>query len=191
MKSVREVIFFSEKGEDNTDVTLEAARKRAKELGIKEVVVASTRGKVAKKAVEVFKEFDLVIVTWVTGYRKSGEQVFDEESAELVKKHGGKVVTAAHVFTGGVGKAIQDKFTTVSFPGVIAQILRTFGEGTKVCLEVVAAAADAGAITMENDVMVVAGSNVGADTAWVIQPANSRRIFDIKVKELVAKPENF
>ena len=56
---------------------------------------------------------------------------------------------------------------------------------------VVAAAADAGAITMENDVMVVAGSNVGSDTAWVMQPANSRRIFDIKVKELVAKPENF
>jgi hypothetical protein len=190
MKKVKKVIFFSEKGEGNTDKTLEASKKCAEELGIKDIVLASTRGGVVKKAVELFKGYNLVIVTHVSGYKKSGEQEFSDEADKMVREIGGKVVTSAHVFTGGVEKAIQSKFDTVFPAGIIAQILRTFGEGTKVCLEIVAAAADAGAISMENDVIAIAGTNVGADTAWVITPANSRRIFDMKVRELIAKPSD-
>jgi hypothetical protein len=35
--------YFEATGETNTDKTLEVAKKRAQELGIKDIVVASTR----------------------------------------------------------------------------------------------------------------------------------------------------
>ena len=37
-------------------------------------------------------------------------------------------------------------------------------------------------------VLSIAGTGNGADTAIVIQPANSTRIFDMTIKEIIAKP---
>jgi hypothetical protein len=72
--------------------------------------------------------------------------------------------------------------------GIIAQTLRLFGQGMKVVVEIAAMAADAGVIPADKDVLVVAGSNRGADTAVVIKPANSHLLFDMVVKEIIAKP---
>ena len=47
-------MHFDKPGRDNTDSTLEQAYKRAQELGINEVVVASSKGYTAKKTLEVF-----------------------------------------------------------------------------------------------------------------------------------------
>jgi len=49
-------------------------------------------------------------------------------------------------------------------------------------------AADAGLIPIDEDVIAIAGTSRGADTALVIRPANSTNIFDLTIKELVAKP---
>ena len=51
-------------------------------------------------------------------------------------------------------------------------------------------AADAGMIPADRDVVVIAGSSRGSDTAVIIKPANSRRLFDMVVKEIIAKPNN-
>jgi hypothetical protein len=74
--------------------------------------------------------------------------------------------------------------------GIIAQTLRLFGQGMKVVVEIAAMAADAGAIPADKDVLVVSGSGRGADTAVVIKPANSHRLFDMVVKEIIAKPSS-
>jgi len=37
-------------------------------------------------------------------------------------------------------------------------------------------------------VIAIAGSGRGADTAVVIKPANSHRLFDMVIKEIIAKP---
>jgi hypothetical protein len=188
MSIEKSITYFSETGKANSDLTLRLARERAEELGIKNIVVASTWGETGVKAVEIFKDYSVVVVTHVTGYRKPGEQELGEETAEKILERGGKIVTAAHVFTGGVSKAIEGRFGTVYPPGIIAQTLRIFGEGTKVCLEIVAAAADAGVIPVDQNVIAVAGTNVGADTAMVIKPENSKRIFNMVVHEIIAKP---
>ena len=68
------IIYFGKSGPENTAKTLEAAKKRAKELGIKDIVVASTHGGTALKAAEVFKDLrvNLVAVSICESFRKEG-----------------------------------------------------------------------------------------------------------------------
>lgn len=189
MTNKKSIVYFSEPGEDNTDETLKAAIERAEELGIRDVVVASTRGGTGLKVVDIFKGYNVVVVPHVTGMRAPGIQELSEEIAEKIKAGGGKILIGGHTFS-GVNKAIQKKFDTVYPAGIIAQTLRLFGQGMKVCVEIVAMAADAGMIPADRDVVVIAGSSRGSDTAVIIKPANSRRLFDMVVKEIIAKPNN-
>ena len=190
MSLQKSILYFNVLGELNTDETLMAAKERAKQLGINDVVVASTGGATGLKAVVLFKGYNVVVVRHVTGYKEPGVQKMSEEYSNKIYANGGKIVTSEHTFTGGVNKAIENKFNTVYPAGIMAQTLRLFGEGTKVCLECVAMAADAGEIPIDKDVIAIAGTNVGADTAMVLKPAGSRRIFDMRVKEIITKPHN-
>ena len=51
--------------------------------------------------------------------------------------------------------------------------------------------ADAGLIPIDRDIIAIAGSSSGADTALLIKPANASRFFDLKIKEIIAKPKDF
>lgn len=73
---------------------------------------------------------------------------------------------------------------------IIADTLRLFGQGTKVCVEIVSMAIDAGLIPPE-PVVAIAGTGYGADTVLLIEGKNSRKFFDMKVKEVIAKPSDF
>jgi hypothetical protein len=183
----KEILYFESPGEVNTDETLKIAKERADELGIRDVVVASTRGGTGVKAVELFRGYNVVVVPHVTGQREPGQQELTEENMKKIEKAGGKIVIAAHAFS-GVNRAIQAKWETMYPSGIIAQTLRLFGQGMKVVVEIAAMASDAGAIPADKDVLVIAGSSRGADTAVVIKPANSHRLFDMVVKEIIAKP---
>ena len=183
----KEILYFESPGEVNTDETLKIAKERADELGIRDVVVASTRGGTGVKAVELFRGYNVVVVPHVTGQREPGQQELTEENMKKIEKAGGKIVIAAHTFS-GVNRAIQAKWDTMYPSGIIAQTLRLFGQGMKVVVEIAAMASDAGAIPADKDVLVIAGSSRGADTAVVIKPANSHRLFDMVVKEIIAKP---
>jgi hypothetical protein len=65
------------------------------------------------------------------------------------------------------------------------------GQGTKVCVEITLMATDAGLIPVEKDVVAIAGTGKGADTALRIKPANAARLFDLKIREVIAKPNDF
>jgi hypothetical protein len=73
----------------------------------------------------------------------------------------------------------------------MANVLRLMGEGTKVCVEITLMAADAGLIPADRDIVAVAGTGKGADTALRIWPANAARFFDLKIREIIAKPYDF
>jgi hypothetical protein len=183
----KSILYLSEKSEKNTDETLIAAKERADELGIKDIVVASTRGGTGLKTALMFKGYNVVVVSHATGFREQGIQSLNIEMAEKIRAVGGKILTATHVFA-GVDKAIRDKFDTV-YPGsLMAQTLRLFGAGTKVAVEITAMAADAGMIPTNKDIIVIAGTGSGADTAEVIKPANSFNIYNIVIKEIIVKP---
>lgn len=52
------------------------------------------------------------------------------------------------------------------------------GQGTKVCVKIVAMACDAGLVRSDQPVLAIAGTGRGADTVLLIWSANSRRFFD-------------
>ena len=189
MTEKKTIHYFPGVGEAYTDETLQAAKARADELGIRDIVVASTRGPTGLRAVEMFKGYNVVVVPHVTGMREPGTQELGVDYAEKIRAGGGKIVVAAHAFS-GVNRAIQAKFDTVYPAGIIAQTLRMFGQGMKVVVEITAMAADAGAVPVDRDVIAIAGSGRGADTAVVVKPAYSHSLFDMVVREIIAKPRN-
>ena len=73
---------------------------------------------------------------------------------------------------------------------LFAKVLRLFGEGTKVCIEITVMASDANLVPMDgSDIIAIGGSGKGADTAWVIRPAHSNNFFDLKLRKLLCKPK--
>jgi len=59
-------VYFENPGSENTNEVLGIARQRAEELGIKTILVATTGGDTAVKAVEVFSGLKVIAVTHVT-----------------------------------------------------------------------------------------------------------------------------
>jgi len=186
-KTENRIVYFDEPGKENTEEVLRLSKKRAEELGIRDVVVATTGGVVGVKASKLFKGFNVVVVTHSTGFKKPGTQELSKENRRLIEKRGGRMFTGSHIF-GNVERAIRNKWGTAYPAEIMAQTLRMFCEGMKVAVEIVAMAADAGLIPVDRDVISIAGTGRGADTALVVRPANSSRIFDMTVREIIAKP---
>lgn len=180
-------LYFDQPGPQNTDLTLEAARRRADELGIRTVLVASTTGETGARAVEVFRGYDVVVVTHSAGFRAPNDQELLPEYRAAIEASGGRILTCQHAF-GGINRAVRRKLNTYLTDEIIAFTLRNFGEGTKVCIEIALMAADAGLVRVGEPCIAIAGTGRGADTALVLKPANAQAFFDLRVMEIIAKP---
>ena len=66
----RPVIYFDRTGPENTDLTLQASRKRALDLGISNLIVASTHGDTGLKALEIFKNTKIQIIVVLRRYHQ-------------------------------------------------------------------------------------------------------------------------
>ena len=180
------IVYFDKPGRENTETTLAIARKRAEELGIKTVLVASTVGDTAARAVDVFKGMKVVAVTHATGWREPDTQELTEQNRQAFESKGGIILTTGHAFIGLTRQ--QPGAPSSEFGDIVANALRMFSQGVKVVAEITVMAADAGLVRTNEDVMVVAGSGRGADTAAVVRPSNSRDLFRLRIKELLCKP---
>jgi hypothetical protein len=182
-----ENVYFPEPGSANTEKTLEIAKRRAEQLGIKTIVVASTSGETGVKAVKLLANYKVVVVTHAAGFPAPDVQELTEQNrAEIVEK-GGTILTATHAF-GGVGRAVRRRFNTYQVDEIIAQALRVFGQGAKVACEIALMAADAGLIRTDEEVISIGGTARGADTALVVKPAHTHDFFELKVREVLCKP---
>jgi len=183
------ITYFEKSGPENTSRTLDAAKRRAKELGVKDVVVASTHGDTALKAAEAFKDMkvNLVAVSICESFRKEGWAMTNAEKKRL-SDMGIKVLTSIHALGDGVANALTEKFGGRSIEEVVRETLYRFCQGMKVCVEIVLMAADAGLISMDREVMAIAGTGEGADTCIIVKPAYPRKFLDLEIREIVAKP---
>ena len=177
-------------GSENTDEILMISRKEAINRGISHIVLASTYGDTALKAIDIIKDekIKLIIVTHNTGFSKEGVQQFSLEIKKKIEDLGGIVYTGTMVLR-GIGKAIKLNMG-YSQEEIVANTLRMFGQGIKVCVEIVAMAADAGLIPFD-DVIAIAGTERGADTLSIIKANSSNHFFDIKIREIIKKPSHF
>ncbi len=182
-----EITYFEETGVTNTDAVLAIAKKRADELGIDAIVVASTTGATAVKAATVFKGKTLVVISHCTGFKGSNIQELTHENRELLREAGVPVHMATHAL-GGIGRAIRREYKTMQVDEIVGNTLRLLGQGFKVACEISAMAADAGLVQTDGDVIAIGGSSRGVDTAIVVQPANVHDFFALRVKEILCKP---
>jgi len=189
--------YFDKPGGENTDAVLALARQRADELGIKTILVASTSGNTAVKALDVFKGLRVITTSHCMGFLQPDVQEFTEENRNIIESKGGIIITAAHAF-GGVSRAfrqgdVPQAPATYVVGDLIASTLRVFSQGIKVACEIAVMAADAGLVRTDEEVIAVGGTGrlKGADSAIVVQPANAHRFFDLRVKELICKPRQY
>ena len=192
--AAKKIYYFEKPGEANTTDAARFAVERAKEDGIKTVIVASTSGKTAEVFAAAMKGsgLDLIVVSHVVGFTKPGEWEFSQETADRLRKQGVKIVTGTHALS-GLERAISRsaKLGGSSRTEVVAETLRrTVAIGLKVAVECVLIAADQGAIAIDREVIAVGGTATGADTVCVIRPAHTAGFFDLQVREIVAMPRN-
>jgi len=185
----REVVYFEESSPENTDETIEAAKKAVEALGLKYVVVATGTGATGVKVAEAFRGTEVKVVA-VTEY--AGAVELKEENVKRIRELGGEVVTSMHALYG-----VEDSLSKL-YPGyasanaLIKETLRRFSQGTKVAAEIVMMATDAGAIPEGIDVAALAGTGGGCDTAYVIKSCHASMFFDkekgMEFRELIALP---
>ncbi len=188
----KKIWYFTTPGPVNTADAAEFALRRAKDLNITTIIVASTTGTTA----EIFHKamtgspINLVVVTHVMGFKKPGEWEFSAEIARRLQDNGVKIVTGTHALS-GLERALSrsPKVGGGSRTEAIAEALRrTVAVGMKVALECVMIAADQGAVSLDAEVIAVGGTASGADTVCVIRPAHTANFFDLQVREIVAMP---
>ncbi len=181
--------YFEAPGKQNTETVLRIVKDYAEKNAVKDILIASTTGETGVLASKLLGNLNLAVVTHHTGFLQPDMQELKEENRQQILATGAKILTATHALS-GAERAIRKRFSTVEPLEIIANTLRLFGEGTKVCVEIALMAADAGLTPTERDVVAVAGSHRGADTALLIRPATSSRFFDLEVKEIIAKPRS-
>ncbi len=186
------ILYLDKVGEENTDAVIEAAAKRAAELGISHIVVASTSGKTALKMAEAVKGSNIKVigVSHQYGQKEKGEWEVEEEYKKKLEELGAVITTQSHMFS-GIERSVTKKFGGYSRIEVIADTLRSlFGKGFKVAIEVAIMAADSGHIPISEDIEIIAigGTRRGADVALVLRPAHSNDFFSLQVREIIAMP---
>lgn len=174
----------------NTEAVVEEAIKRAEQLDLKHIVVASCTGKSAQLFLDHAKNFEIVCVTHQSGFYQPGEDEMDPGIRKKLLEGGIKVLTTTHLLA-GIDRACRLKFGGVYPAEIVASTLRMFGQGLKVSVEIAGMALDAGLIPYGAETVSLGGTGQGLDTAVVLVPAHSQNFFDTKIKEIICKPRNF
>ncbi|MGC9317425.1 MAG: pyruvate kinase alpha/beta domain-containing protein [Armatimonadota bacterium] len=175
------VTYFEAPGKSNTEETLRLAIEAAQEKGLSRIVVASTTGATARRAAEMVEGTDITLVIVPHQFGWKDEPEFDLDLVPELEGQG-------HVFY-----AATMPFHTGDFYGneagtAMANILRVFGQGTKVCIEIGLMAADGGHVTQDEECVLVAGTGRGADTAMVATAAPTMRLGEFTVHEILCRP---
>ncbi len=186
----KNVTYFEEAGNQNTEDLLTTVKEYAKKEGIRDIVVASTTGNTGSRTAETFKGCNVVVVAHAYGFKEPGKNEMEQQYEKKILANKAKIFAGTHALS-SAERAVRKDFGTIQPLELIANVLRRMGEGTKVCVEITLMAADAGLIPVDRDIIAIAGTGRGADTALRIHPANSAKFFDLKIREVIAKPRDF
>jgi uncharacterized protein len=209
---------FKRPGPVNTDEVIEIVKAAASEHEY--LVVASITGDSALKLAEKIRDKEIICVTCPQGMnwevKKMGEgpfavipelgQIRDEwikqgltrvpmgitrENRERLKKLKVEVVQGTIPFFGPTF-SMRVHLQKVTGLDLMAKTLELISTGTLVCLECVLMSIDAGVIPEGKEVLALAGTERGLDTAWAIKGSASSNLFHpskgARFIELLAKP---
>ena len=163
--SQNQITYFEKAGADNTDDVLRLVMERSDSLGIGTVVLASTRGGTAEKALNFLKGKDLIIVG-------IDRDKFSPETMKKAEKKGFPVIFSHE--------------TDYDYSEDMKAAFRRFSQGMKVSVEDVVIACSKDVLEEGMDVVSLAGSSWGADTAIVINSASD--FSSVKIREVICMP---
>jgi hypothetical protein len=192
----RQVYYFDEPGEGNTQWVIEAVSERLEVGGIKRVIVASTSGETAARFARNLKDkVELICVSEAPYRREWGESwpCLKPEIRQELEGLGVAIIDKApYVFHNSVLEAAS---WSGAFPErLVKETLYCFGQGMKVAVEVVLIGVSCGYVAPYEDVIGVGGSGKGADTAVVLRATYPACLFDkdpakrLEIKEVIAMP---
>ncbi len=171
----------------NTREVLKIAKKYALDNEIGDIVIATTTGNTGVLASKIFNDrFNLVVVTHSTGFRNLGEQELLENNKNKMLKKNVNIFTGPMIFHSW-NDYYRKKYGAIMPTTIIADTLRIFGQGIKVAIEIITMAVDAGLIP-PRPVISIAGTEKGADTVILAEGKNSKKLFEMKVIDIIAKP---
>jgi hypothetical protein len=155
--------YFKTEGKENIDTTLELVKRTAEELGIRNIVVASTTGFTAEKALDILK--DLSITLTVVGTARSR---FSNQTFKRLDDMGHHVCFSREVPS--------------DYPDTASLAYRRFSQGVKVAVQIAVIAAEKQFVSPDEDVV-----SIGKwDTALIIKPSATFEV--LKVRELICMP---
>ena len=178
----RKIVYFEDIGPQNTEITFRSVKERLNEPGIEKIVMASTTGATARMANDYFKDtgIKLIIIPHQYDFHRD-VNLFPRGLVKELRDAGHEVHFGTMLFH-------TDQLYDSSIPTLMANILRCFCQGVKVCFEIVMMAADAGLVSKGEKVIAIAGTGRGADTALVMQAASSQNMKKLRVNEIICKP---
>ena len=192
----REVYYFEEPGDQNTEQVLEAVSKRVAEGTISKVVVASTSGETALKFARSLQGKAGLFCVSEAPFRREWNETWpclNAENHEALKKLGATVINnVPYVFHDSIVEAAR--WEAAAPERLIKETLYCFGQGLKVAVEVALIAVSCGFVSPFEDVIAVGGSGNGADTAIVLRGTYPACIFDkdpqkrLEIREIIAMP---
>jgi hypothetical protein len=181
----KKIEYFENPGAENTDKLIELVKDRSAELGINDIVVASVSGESALKLARAMPEANISSITHHAGFRGGDELELDPKYFQEMQERGISIYAGSHALS-GVGRGISNKFSGVTPVEVIAETLRLFSQGVKVCVEISIMAADAGLIPTDKEIIAMGGTAKGLDSALVLKSAHMSNFFELRVREIIA-----
>jgi len=175
------IVYFEKPGKENTMNVIQLTKERAQARGIRRIVLASTRGDTARIAASSFEDtgLHLIVIPWQFGFRDT--QPFPQELVAELQKKGHQVHFGTMLFH-------TEDLYGIRTPQVMANLLRTFSQGIKVCVEILMMACDGGCVEIGEKVIAVGGTGAGADTAIVATASTSNKIMGLRIQEIICKP---
>ena len=175
----KEIIYFEKGGEKNTKDVLEIALNRYQDGDIDAIVIASSFGKTAQLAADIFTDTEANLI--IVGEVIDGDQSPPVDVCELLLKKGHKVIW-------GLPMGRMSKFSKNDTASLIADTYKRISEGFKVVCEIVMIATSSGYLKVGQKVLSIAGTHNGADTAIVARAGGFDSFYEFQVHEILCKP---
>lgn len=196
------ILYFDAPGSQNTDDVVAIVKERIEKGDVRHVIVCSITGKTALKMAEAVKDFGVHIccvsgaASWqIHGYKwpligGSIRRKLEELKVDIVER----TLSTLSGDTIDYGLA---RYGWVPASWIVAETLEAVGGyGLKTAVEGVLVATDSGIVTPYTNVISVAGTGSGADTAILAKSTFSPCMFSqdpnkrFQILEILAMPKN-
>jgi uncharacterized protein len=198
----RTIRFFPHYGPENTGEVIESVLERLQEKDIDTIVVASSTGEMAIRIAQQLQDSEsparLIAVCdppWAIGKVPKAGRISDDNQARLAALGAAVVDTVPYASRAYSTGASNNVYEGLDLLVVVFDAFRMVGgNGMKVAIEVALMATNAGRIQPGREIISVAGTGNGLDTAIVVKTAYSIDIFSTdpserpEVREILAMP---